>query len=540
MKALALSLLICTTACANDWITPDFPPEPTPAQLLERNGLPRADEVALLRYVETNWESAGSWIPNITEQEEKKIASEYFRRLDSANGDAAEFLKASHDVLQSARLADQRRIVDATIRELGRIGTEISLPRLLILSRQNERKWVCWKVLASVQEILERVDPKKLSFETLMIIPADAIAPLLQDLAPEVASMWAWTLWEHHQKWLSVSFRSKVRLRDRIWMAGAFAAQHPNEAQEVFREGLQSQDPAMRTVSGMILRAGLGRSLPNELPPEQLLQASASSKWSPDSPLWDVMPLPLNRPLLHEQLGGRTDLIWLSSNAEVSKTREDVWPLIRESLPDGVFYSQVGDFWPSEFTLSDDEGRPSSRICGLNSEPSIVYHGGICALVNQNRVAEFHADGSVIWECPIDQKCRMAVSIRGGRVLLLGYKFIESRDRRGDLLWHTSLEGLDDPRYVVPIDIEHFLLSCGKSVGLLTRRGKYQPVLENLKSAAWIRYHPTEPWIIFDGGDGMGIVYDPKTKKELGRLDLDDGGGSAKSRFLFPSSHFAE
>jgi hypothetical protein len=38
----------------------------------------------------------------------------------------------------------------------------------------------------------------------------------------------------------------------------------------------------------------------------------------------------------------------------------------------------------------------------------------------------------------------------------------------------------------------------------------------------------------------MGIVYDPKSKKELGRNEVNDGSRSAKSRFPFSSSYFPE
>ena len=70
MKILTFWFLFCGAVSATSYAPLDFPPEPIPAQLLERNGLARADEVALLSYVETNWESAGSWIANITEQED--------------------------------------------------------------------------------------------------------------------------------------------------------------------------------------------------------------------------------------------------------------------------------------------------------------------------------------------------------------------------------------------------------------------------------------------------------------------------------------
>jgi len=123
---------------------------------------------------------------------------------------------------------------------------------------------------------------------------------------------------------------------------------------------------------------------------------------------------------------------------------------------------------------------------------------------------------------------------------LLGHNSIESRNRRGDLLWKTSLKSLNDPRYIVPIDDDRFLVSCGTSVGWLSRDGKYEPILTGFISAGWIRYHPTEPWIIWEGSGSIAIVYDPKAKRELGRVDMDDGWGKGKSRFPFPPTYFPE
>jgi hypothetical protein len=241
-------------------------------------------------------------------------------------------------------------------------------------------------------------------------------------------------------------------------------------------------------------------------------------------------------------------LIWLSGDARIAKSTEDVWPLIREPLVNGHFYSRIGDFRPIEYGLSDSEGILHSRIRGLclYPTPTLASHGGLWALNGENpsnghnRVAEFHADGSVLWECQLDEEYGAVVPISGGRVVLLGRKFIECRNRRGDLLWKTMLTSVDDPRCIVPVDDDRFLISCGKSVGWLTRDGKYDPVLSNLKSAGWIRYHPTKPWIIFEGSDSTAVVYDPKTKKELGKIDLDDGWGIGKSRFLFPKTYLPE
>lgn len=543
MKILTLLWFFCGVAHATSYAPLDFPAEPSPAQVLEKNGFAGADEKTLLLYLDAHWDAAGYWLPEVTAREQATISSEFFMRVESKEHDAEALLTNAQTKLQNDRLADPRRIFDAIVRELGRRGTESSIRALLSLPTLEEREWVYWKALASVQEILPRIDPTKLDDRTLMYISADLVAPLLRDLDAEVASAWAWTFWERQKKLLggSFAFRSHVRLRSRLWLAKAFAANHPQEALDIFREGLQSQDPALQATTAMIMRSGIGGSLPFNTSADELSKSFQTNKWNSATPLWETLPLPLDRPLLRKLIGGRTDLIWLSRDGQVSTSKEDVWPLISVPLLDGVFYSRVGGFWPGEFVLSDAEGRPTSRIRGLNSNPMVAAHGGFWALVDNNRVAEFQADGSVLWECPIfDADCREVVPTHDGRVILLGYRSMECRDRRGDLLWKTSLKSLDDPRHIVFVADDRFILSCGKSVGWFTRDGKYDPILKGLGSSGWIRYHPTEPWIIFDGSNETAIVYDPKAKSELGRFDLDDGGGTGKSRFPFPTTYFPE
>lgn len=531
LRIPGLVLILGGLVRANDWAIPEFPAEPAAAEVMAANGLANADELTFLGYLAKNWDSADGWIPSIRYKEEEKLARGYVKQMETAPSEGSDFWNMAIDQLRKDRLLDQRRVADAVVRELGRIGTQKSLWPLLELSQRDKRQWVNWKAFASIQEILPRIEPEKIDERTLRHIPAELVGPLLRDLDPRVANDWAWTLWEHHKKWPENSFRSGIRLRTRIWLASAFAASHPQEAWQVFLEGLQSQDPAIRLASEMIVRTGVGGSLPYELSTEQLAKAFAGHKWSSATPLWHTLPLPLDRPLLR-RFGERADLIWLSRTALISKTKEDVWPLIREILPNGLFYSRVGDFWPAEFALSDADGRPSSKLPSTNLDASVASHGGLWTLASAP--TEFHPDGSVLWECPIHGNYRQITPLGQGRILLLGTGFMESRDRRGDLLWKIGLESLDDPRDIVAVDGDRFLLSCGKSIGWITREGNYQPVLSGLISAGWVRYHPEEPWIIFDGGNETAVIFDPLTKTELGRFDLNDRRNSAKSRFPFP------
>ena len=211
--------------------------------VMEASNLEDADETTLLRFVESHWHSAGFSLPEVRAEEEKSIREVYFRRMESKDGNAEEYFTMAIAKLQQERLCDPRRIVDASLRALGQMGTGTSLPSLISLSKYVERQWVGWKALASVEEIITRIDPTRLDDRSLMNIDAPVLAPLLRDLDPYVADRWAWNLWEHHKKWLMVSFREEVPLLTRILLAGSFARSHPLEAAEVFDEGLRSRDP---------------------------------------------------------------------------------------------------------------------------------------------------------------------------------------------------------------------------------------------------------------------------------------------------------
>lgn len=538
MKILCLVSLLILAAQATDYSAPDFPDEPTPAMVLEANKLKDADEMILLRFVESHWDSAGFWLADVSDKEEATIRDEYFKHLESRDGNPQIFLTKAITKLQKDRLRDQRRIVDAALRKLGQRGTEISLPGLISRSKFDERPWVGWKALASVQEILPRVDPTRLDDRTMMNIDAPVVAPLLRDLDPDVADRWAWTLWEHHKKWLMVSFRERVPLLTRILLAGAFAPSHPIEAAEVFDEGLRSHDPALRTVAEMVIRSGIGSSLPYEISSKELMEAFKKRKWTPKFPLWEALPLPLDQPLLRRHWGGRRDLIWLDDHTEIKKRIEDVWPDLGSPLPNGLFYSKG-----KPTRLLDAEGRIHARFQSYDwSGSSLSIDGGLWGYTRLGRAAETLPDGSLVWEGPLfsPAEYREIASIGNSRIVLLGYKFFECRNRRGDLLWKTSLDKLDDPREIIAISDNRFLLSCKKSVGWLTVAGDYEPILAGLGSSGWIRYHPTEPWVVMDGATNTAIIYNPKSKKEVGRFDLDDGGTSAKSRFLTPSGYISE
>lgn len=533
---------------------PDFPLEPTSDEVLAHNELEKADENSLLKYAYENAYSIGHWLPELREQEEKRITAEYVRRLNTEFGrivnadksSAKTYWETATKELTKKRLTDPRRIVDSVLRKLGQKGSAEAIPELFALAARAERPWVAWKSLASVQEILPRVDPGTLHYKVLRRINVNSLAPLLRDIDQEIASNWAWTLWEQRKNWLGVSFRRSVPLKTRLWLARAYAADHPNTANEVFEEGLSSHDAALRTVTEMFIRSGIGGSISYGTSPEKLLEEFSEKPWNLNRPLWEVLPIPLDQPLPRENYGGRVgriDMIWLSKEAEVERKEKDVWPMVYYALPNGLFYSRIGGGrYPGTLALTSDEGDITARFPQLRSyRATIGNHGGLWGLTTTEFVTELLPDGTVLWQCPpTGSRDRVVAPIGTGRVLVLGYNSLQCLNRRGDVLWKCSLKDLDDPRSIFPISEKQFLVSCTNSIGLVNTEGKYTPVLEGLKSTSWVRYHPTKEWIILDGGNRLSMVFNPSTKTVTGSFDLDDGGEKARSKYSTNPSHFPE
>lgn len=531
MKIALLCLMIIEVAWATTSEPIELPPEPTSEQVLEANGLVNADEATLLAYVKSNWPAAGCWLPDETAKESGRAASKVFGK-DPGKAETKETIREFLSKLQSERLNNPHRVVDAALRKLGSRGTDKSIHALIGLAEREERLWVAWKAFASVQEILAKTDPANIENHTLTSIRLDLIAPLLRDLDPEKADVWAWKLWQNHRLSNKMTFNHPVSLQTRLWLASAIAANHPKEATEAIQDGLDSADGAIRMAAEMIARSGMGGSQRFETSKAQLLEGLKSKPFNSSTPAWDVLPLPLDRPLVRESGLIKRNLIWLDSNAAILKTVEDVWPLIQEPVVGGMYYSIFGEYYPLEIDLTDADGRVVSRFRNLRSKPFLASHGGFWATGAQG-ITEFHPDGSVLWQAPIGSNVRALAPLTRGRFLCLDQN-LECRDRRGDLVWSTSLEGVRDARDIIAVNDQEFLISSCNSVGWWSKAGSYRPILEGLKSSLWVRYHPTEPWVILDGGDVNAIVFDPKTGKVTGRFDLDDGGGNGESRFRLP------
>ncbi len=552
LKAGIVAVIWTQNALATSYRIPDFPAEPTIEALLDANGLAQATEQKLLEYVLHNAFAMGAWIPTVAQREEAVVSDEYIRLLEAGDLNAREFWQKKTTELTNQRLHDPRRIVDAALRRLGQVGTPHCIEDLVTAGRYVEPDWAQWKARASIQEILARHEPGKqpvrFSKESVSAMGATSIsvvAPLLRDLPGDRAEAWAWTLWQQGPAPGYPGVHRDLALPARLWLARSFARRQPQTAATVFRDGLQSRDGAVRTLAEMLLRQVLGGSLPHGTEGGALLKMLEAGEWkSRGDAFWQTWPKPLDTPLVLRGRGGasRADLVWLDASAKIVRRENDVWPRADSVLPNGLGYGRSGDSFPTPYVLVGVDAQVCARFDARTGQEMLASHGGLWTLSGaQQHATEFAPDGSVLWQFPLSPDHIRAIAPYGlGRVLCLGYGFLECRNRRGDVVWKTNLEKLDDPRYVLAVDEGKFLLSCGKSIGWLTQAGAYTPILENLGSPLWIRYHPEAEWIIFDGANWQALIYDFASKQVTGRIDLDDDGERTKSKYATDGSTLPE
>jgi|GEM_PF-5013271 hypothetical protein len=71
---------------------------------------------------------------------------------------------------------------------------------------------------------------------------------------------------------------------------------------------------------------------------------------------------------------------------------------------------------------------------------------------------------------------------------------------------------MDDPRWACMIDADTVLISCTNEIQIRHRTKGLQKRIDGFASLTRVRYHPTLPWIIDDGGLSEVVIYDPKSK----------------------------
>lgn len=528
-QVFAFSLVLSTWSSATTYIIPDPPPSPSADEVLAANSLDRATERELLNYVAENWILAKSWLPDVSLLEVRQIEREYLRKIEGPNGGASTYWKQAIADLKQQRLHDKRRVVDAALRKLGEIGSALSIGELSMHAVAEECEWTKWKALASVLELMGRLEPEKATDAELAWARPEMLAPLLGDLPPPMAEKWALRLWKRSSH---IQY-DKDYLRTRLWLARFFATADAALAVSIFRQSIGHYDPTIQALSTMLLRSGIGDSLDWGTTPEQLITMLEDGKWRCTTSSWEIAPEPLACPLVRKHWGGRVDLVWLDASAKQTKAEEDVWIDAERPLCSGLIWGRLTS---SVGALATHDGNIQMRVSNLRSIPAAqAWHGGVCLLSGSLMAEEVANEGTLLWQVPVSQSigdCRfITCSSKPGHKLLLGYHKLACIDRRGDIIWSLDLKGLDDPRWIMDVGGDRFLVCCTKSVGWLSTKGEYQPVVEGLGSASWVAYHPNTHWVVFDGSDSLAVIYDPKSGKVSGRFDTNDGGGKHVSRF---------
>jgi hypothetical protein len=497
-------------------------------EVLAASSLYRATERELLNYVAANWILAKSWLPDVSHLEVSQIEHEYLWKADRTREDVSAYWRKATTELKLQRLHDKRRVVDAVLRKLGKTGSAMSIGELAMYAVAEECEWAKWKALASVLELMGRIEPEKATDAELAWARPEMLAPLLGDLPPPMAEKWALRLWKRS----SHIHYDKDYLRTRLWLARFFATADAALAASIFRQSIGHYDPTIQALSTMLLRSGIGGSLDWGTPPEQLIPMLEKGKWRGTISSWESLPEPLACPVVRKHSGGRIDLVWLDTAAKQTKAEEDVWIDAGQPFCSGLIWGGISN---NTGALATREGNIQMRVFSLGSTPASAWHGGLWLLSGSSMAEEFGADGSLLWQSPVSQSMAdwrfITSSSKPGLMLLLGYNKLACIDRRGDFVWNLDLKGMDDPRWIMDVGGDRFLVCCTKSVGWLSAKGEYQPVVEGLGSALWVAYHPKTHWVVFDGSDWSTVIFDPESGKVCGRFDTDDAGGKHVSRF---------
>lgn len=528
-QILVLSLGLNSWSWATTYVIPPPPPQPSVDEVLAANSMDRVTEKELLNFVAANWIFARNWLPEISEGEERQLADGYLRMVEDVTGEASKYWKQATAELEQQRLHDKRRAVDAALRKLGKTGSANSIGVLSMLAVAEDCQWAKWKALASVLELMGRIDPETATNADLAWARPDMLAPLLGDLSQPQAEKWALRFWKQS----SHIHYDKDYLKTRLWLARFFATADATLAASIFRQSVGHYDPTIQALSTMLLRSGIGGTLAWGTSPEQLIPMLESGRWVGSTSSWEGKPEPLACPVVRKHVGGRIDLVWLDANAKESKAEEDVWIDADRPFCSGLIWggltSKIG-------ALATRDGSIQVRASVFsNTPPAAAWHGGVFLLTGSVIAEEIEADGSILWQTPVSKTPGewrfITPSSKPGLMLLLGYNKLACIDRRGDFVWSLDLKGIDDPRWIMDVGGDRFLVCCTKSVGWLNSKGQYQPVVKDIGSASWVAYHPSAHWVIFDGSDWSAVIYDPKSGKVCGRFDTDDGGGNHVSRF---------
>ena len=520
--------LLAPAAAGNDWPPPPNPPEPEAAEVFREAGVDGRDPAALLARLDAltreHPTALDAWVPTLRRHEHWSLVTETARE-PKPRAVSPERLAE----LRAARLRHPARVAEAVLRQLGAVGTPAQLDGLLAAAAGAKTEWGRWKCYAAVQDILARGPVEEAAGR---LPPTPEAVRLLRDLPAGRRGELAAALFRRqpheYDGWRIPATQPA------LWLAWSLADADPAGAAAVFRLGLELPDPAARLFAGIGLARVTGGPIPYRLTAGRRATAAAPAARRPDD---YEFPDPLARPVVQHHRGDRADLWWLGADGAVARREEDVWPKVERVLPDGTFLSLAGP----GVALTDPDGEvlvrfPSGRGQVDNVAPD--GHGGFVALEDRGQLlVEYAVNGDRLWACPLDDghaSARYAAPAGPGRVLLVRYGRVEVLDRRGDVVWAVR-DVPEDPRWACAIGPDTVLVAGVKAVEVHHRtRGRVRRV-DGFTSVAGVRYHPTRPWLVLDGGAGAAVILDPDREARLSvRLGWGNDDPEKRSGWVRP------
>lgn len=521
--------LVCR-ASATQINIPD-PPEPSSAELFDALGVDSDDPQAVFQAALTlaleQPESLDVWLPDLRTREHRAVArkfsAEWERRRQEEPGKWDELppggiLEPLVAQLVTDRPQTPARQLDALLRRLGEIGGPAETP--LTLAQFTDTPWGQWKAYYPTQQIMARTDPAT-CLDQMGVRGGpemQTLALLAGDLKPAQAAAWAREIHARLAEPRPGSLTQPLGVTG-IWLGWALAGDDPEASAALFRDLLESHDPAVRLAAGQGLMA-LGQSVPPFRLTAPLKETvEARTQWlatlEPQAldPYWQ--PKPLDLPVVKHQRGGRVDLVWLDQAGEPVRRVDDVWPSVRQVLPDGTFWSAQRHISWTAYGLTGPSGEIYSRVSPPDwGDLKPLHHGG--ALVSgpnsKSSTLEFPPwGGAPLWGLPIS-RVRSGTGVRGQFFSSDGQHLINRRgDIVRDVLMHADAT-LGD-RYVEFVDPQTLLAANPKSI-VLKQANEPTQRFDGFISITDIRFNADGFWLILDASRKL-VLLDPTTGKRV-------------------------
>lgn len=536
----AAMLAMGAAAQAKTFAMPD-PPEPTVAELLAAAGVKADDPDALWKFSgQVGPEgSVNVWIGDLHAREREALRHEWSRAAAEAAAAAAghpgefEFAPPKEAVdrmvadLQARRLRDPDRLLDALLRQIGKVGRAKDL-EWLYSGVRGRTPLGQWKSLAAAEEIIARCSVEELTTpKALFAMRTEAVALALGDIEPEKAGRLALARLAYDEE-MAEKFRTVLGppTAARLRLAYIAAAADPDKALAALVPGLECHDPAIRLQAGLAIAALSDGRVPFclSLPPGETREAR--TKWlaglKVHKPHEYTFADPFDAPLVVGSATTTRTFAWIDAAGKIVREEKDVWPLAGERLPDGTLLAGSWSF-PPYLALMQPGGETFSRfVDGQNP----LYNRGqvegprgayLTPCSDGSGAAEFGFDGTMLWQAMVGQyqeTVRSATAAPRGRFVLAGSDAVRIIDRRGDVVW--EIKDPSDPRAAYMIADDTVMVVEHNAITIYNRQKGEVKKVEGFVSPDWVRYHPTRPWIV---NDNTVYVYDPATDKRT-KVDL--------------------